>query len=622
MTKKIIFLIILSLVLTSCGAKEKKVKIHKNYKISEVSTWVVNVSDNFIWYTKWVNQAMLATKTPWRITYLKKKIWDKVFAWELIASLDSQEAKSWYNTANKIIANLIKIKEKTSKALDEQIKAMQAKKKSVEAQVDWVSIWFEDTKKITQSQLETAEKWLETAKLNLEETKKELDNKKENILTWAKSSLTYSIILATNSIDFLKNLFWMDQNNDEYYNKIKFYLWAKNTNQLRQTRDLYRKINPLYIEYKKYYEEKIENKNPDEEILLEWLNKAKILLNEIKKILNESYKVLNNSIENVYFPIATINSLKQQIILLGENIEKTILSTDWWLMLGIDWSLENLKNFETNKNKALSLLEKQVELAEKKVAQYKAMAAWQVNNVETKKKIANLWLLEINSGIEALKAKKQATLSEINAKIAEAIWKKDQSSIMINNWNIIAPFSWIVTNKMSEKWQITNAWMPIYEIADNSKILLKVSVPASIISKLRKWDKLDVIIESKNKTFTWIISNIWASANPITKKYKVEITLDNKKWIIPVWAMAIVSFNTDFISWEKKKINSLRIPNKAIVEKFMVPWVYILDWKRVIFKKIKIKKMWEYFSEVEWLKAWEKVITDWKENIYDWEILN
>jgi hypothetical protein len=53
----------------------------------------------------------------------------------------------------------------------------------------------------------------------------------------------------------------------------------------------------------------------------------------------------------------------------------------------------------------------------------------------------------------------------------------------------------------------------------------------------------------------------------------------------------------------------------------MIPWVYVFDWKKAHFKNIKILKMGQYFSEVEWLNPWEKVITDWKENIFDWEEL-
>jgi hypothetical protein len=64
------------------------------------------------------------------------------------------------------------------------------------------------------------------------------------------------------------------------------------------------------------------------------------------------------------------------------------------------------------------------------------------------------------------------------------------------------------------------------------------------------------------------------------------------------------------------------IPNNAIISKFSLPAVYVLkDWKATL-KTIKIIKMWEKKSEVIWIKSLDKIITSWKENIYDWEILD
>ena len=162
--KKIILLIILTLLISSCW-QEKIVEIKKNFKTSVVWTGIVNTDDNFIGYTKGIKQALLAPKVPWRITYMWKNIWDKIYAWNLLASLDWAEAKNGYNTANNIIANLENIKNKTNKAFDDQIIALEKKIDSVKAQINWVTTWLEDTKDITKSQLTVA-------KANLEETKK------------------------------------------------------------------------------------------------------------------------------------------------------------------------------------------------------------------------------------------------------------------------------------------------------------------------------------------------------------------------------------------------------------------------------------------------------------------
>ena len=604
--KKIVFLFILTVFLSSCWDDQEK-KIIKNYETVIIGTWTVDLNDKYIWYTKGAKQIMLATKSPGRINYLKKNLWDKVYAWELLASLWSEEAESWYNTAQNIVGKLVTLKQNTTKALDSQIDATKVKIESVKAQIKWINTGLKDTKSITTSQLNLA-------KANLKETKNELAIKKENILAGAQSSITHTSIISINTVGFVENLLWMDKKNDNFNNKIDNYLWRKDSNQLSNTEELFRKLKPVYLDYKTFYDKEIEDKKPSEQKIMEWLKKAKNLLEKEKKILDETYTVIDNSIENVHMPATMINDLKSKVTTLWQNIEKTLLSTSWETMLWVSWTIENLKNFETQKRKAISILEKQV-------IQYESMALWKVNNVSTKQQVTILWLKEANSGLKALIAQKNAKLKEIDMKISEALWQKSQSRVMINNWNIIAPFSGIIVNKMSEEWQIINAWMPIYELADNSIIKIKISVPKKNISNLSIWDELNVVVESTNKTYVWKISNISLSANIITKKYEVELKLSNDKKDIPVWEMVVVSFNLEDISNENLNQNIIKIPNSAIIERFMTPWVYILVNNTVEFKQIKILKMWEFYSNVEWLEIWKKIITKWKENIFDWEIL-
>ena len=53
----------------------------------------------------------------------------------------------------------------------------------------------------------------------------------------------------------------------------------------------------------------------------------------------------------------------------------------------------------------------------------------------------------------------------------------------------------------------------------------------------------------------------------------------------------------------------------------MIPWVYVLESNKAIFKNIEIIKMWETNSEIKGLEIWEIIITVGKENIWDGEEL-
>jgi hypothetical protein len=53
----------------------------------------------------------------------------------------------------------------------------------------------------------------------------------------------------------------------------------------------------------------------------------------------------------------------------------------------------------------------------------------------------------------------------------------------------------------------------------------------------------------------------------------------------------------------------------------MLPWVYVIKNSKVEFREIKIIATNGNLTQVTWLKEGEIIISKWKENFYDWEIL-
>jgi len=635
--KKILLVFLFTILLSSCWNEQETKKVIKNFSTYTVETWSIDINQNFIWYTQGIKEVNLATKSPWRITYLKKNIWDNVYKWELLVSLDWAEAKSSYSTANNIIQSLYNLKKETWLAYDWQISALKSKVEQVKIWIEWVNIGLQDTKNITSAQLETAKSGVEQAKLgletainNLEETKKTLSSKNDNILNWAKTAITQSVILYTNIMDFSDKLLWITQKNKKLNDSFEDYLWTKDSIQLKETEKLFKETLENFLAYEKYYLEKIENKNPNKQELIEWLKIAEKTAELQKKFLNNLYTTVDNSIENIYFTIEAINEYKKNISTFGAQVESSLLSVVWDYTLWIKGSLQNLKDFETNKSKAIILLEKQVELAktwlktaQKTYEQYKQISKWKINEVSTKQKSTKASLEEILEWIKALKAKKQASLSEIDAKIAEANGWKKSAWVMINNWKIYSNISWIITQKFASEWQVIDAWMPIFKVVDNSKIKIVTSIPKEIQEKIKIWDKLELKINWLENKIEWKISNISKSADLFTKKYKIEILVDNKNRKISIWEMVKIFIkNKDKNNEETHKKNWIVIiPNSAIISKFMLPAVFVVKDNTAKLKTIKIIKMWEEFSEISWINPLDKIITSWKENIFDGEDL-
>ncbi len=692
--KKIIFfLVTISLFLTSCSNNSEKniSQINKYYKVEEVKKQDISLDESYISYAKWIKEIPVSTKVSWRITYLSKKNWDNVKAWELIAQVTSDESQNWLKTANSIILSLESLKSSTALSFDEEIKSVKTKINQINLGAELSEIWvsgansgIKSTKEITKKQINTldwqikqaetwvkqaesqveisknrakqAVSWIEIAKSELESIKtaykelnKTLEIKEKIIYDNSFEAITNSVILYTNIFDFIDRLMWYSDLTKDNAKKIKDYLSAKNKKYLNLTEKNYKNAKILFLEYKNIYASKIENWKATKKELKEILEKWQKISLQLKILLKNTYNVVDYSIENVNLPLSQLNFYKSEISNMWVKLDMP-----WTLSL--KWNLQSILSFEAEKSRQLEDIKSKLRTAqkwlqaaennalvakswilsaqnavltaksgvftsEKNLEQYKEIWKWKIIWIENEKLLASkqkeLTLdkkNEILKMINSLKAKKIAALKEIDTKIAEAKWKLNESNIMIENAKVFSPVSWIVTNKMAEIGQVIWAWFPIYTINDNSQIKLEVEVSDDIVKNIKLKEKINVEFEWINKKFIWIINNIPNTKNKLTKKTSIEILIPNKKSEIKIGSLAKVYF-------KNKKNNWLVIPSSAIIEKFMLPWVYVIKDKKIEFRKIKIiGNNWD-LTQVSWLKQWEKIISKWKENFYDWEIL-
>lgn len=595
--------------LTSCWKAEiNESKIY--YSTWVVFTWTLDINNSYVWYVKWDKMVNLATKVGGKVSNIYVKEWDKVNKWQLLLKLDWSEAKVWYSSAWNIIDTLVSMKNYTKLMFDEQIKSMEAKVEQVKLWKNWLSTWLNDTKKITEAQLKTAKTWVEIAKANLKHTKSVLETKKSHIYDNMKSAIVWSVILNTNIIKFIDELLWVTEENKHKNDSFETYLAAKNTWLYNESKQKFRKVNLVYLDYKKYYDENIDWKNPSNDVIFTALKKWEKTAEEIKSLLSITYDVLDASIDNVYFPATTINSYKNQISTFWTNIEASLLTVSWDYILGLKWSRQNLADFNNTYNMQIDLLEKQVKLAEDTLNKYIEMSKWQVNEVQTKSNVSVKQLDEILAWLESLKKQKESKLSEIDAKIDEAKWQLNSAWVMINNWKIVSPITWIVTKKMVEVWQVVWWWMPLLTVSNTDKLVIDVNVSEDVAKWLKLNDRVLLNIDWISKQVHWYISNINLSKDMITKKVWIEVTISENNGI-SIWSFTKVIFQNFSNS------NKILISNDAIISKFMVPGVFIIDNWIIKFKNIKIINQNDKFSEVEWLKVWDEIIIKWKENLYD-----
>jgi len=614
MKKLLIFLFFSITFLSSCSKELENIP-QKYFQTWSVFSWSIDDYNTYVWYLSWIDSVSLSTKVWWRVTSIFASEWDYVRAWDLLLTLDSMEARVWYDTSSNILNTLSDLKITTSLMFDDQIKALEEKSNQVIIWETWINNGLSDIKLVTDSQLQTALTWLETAKINLENTKILLDQKGKNIIDNSKNAIVSSVMLDTNIINFIDEILWVTEANKNKNNDYEIYLSARNSSIYNRSKIQFLETNKLYLSYKDLYNTEIENKNPSEEILLKAINDWEILAESLKVLLNLTYDVLENSVENVYLTKQTIDSFKQTITNFWAQVEASLITVSWEYFLWLKWSKQSLNDFDNSRNLQLSMLEKQVELAEKTYNQYKLTSDSKIRETETQVKVSSSQVEELKINLESLKKQKQAKLEELDLKIAEVLWQKNSAWVMINSWEIRSPISWIVTSKMVEIWQVIWWGMPAFIVSDESNLKLDILVWEDSLKNIALWSDVLLEVDWFDKQLKAKVSLIYPSKDEITKKTKVEIFLKNTFWL-KIWSYTKVYLSS------VDNFDFTLIPNSSIVSKYMIPWVYILDNElKVQFKNIQIIESNDKFSHVSWLEVWEIVITDWKENIFDWEKL-
>ncbi len=614
--KKLFIILFFTLFLFSCW-KENEVKIQKKYfQTWSVFSWSIDNFNTYVWYLEWENSTNLSTKLWWRVDWLYVEEGDYVNAWDLLLTLDSMEAKVAYNTSDTAILWLQDLKNSTIAMYDEQIKAMEEKQNQAMIWKSWIVTWLEDVKNISNTNLETALTWLETAKLNLENTKIIFDTKEKNIYNNSKNAIVSSVILDTSIINFIDEILWVTSANENKNNSYEIYISAKNPSKYVESKKQFFITNELYKSYKKLYDEEIENKNPSNEVLLKTLNLWEELAESIKILLSNTYDVLDYTVENVSLSKETLDWYKNTISTFWTNVESSLMTVSWQYFLWLKWSKQSLWDFYDQKKLQLDLLEKQVQLAQRTYDQYKAWNDAKINETETQNQVITSQIKEVILWIESLKKQKETSINEIDLKINEANWQKNSSAVMINSWKIRSPISWVIVSKNVELWQVIGWGMPVFVIADAKNMKLDIFVEDSVLQNIVLWQDILLDVEWYEKQVKANISMIYPSKDLITKKTKVEISFKN------TFGLQIWTYTKVFLS-NISDFDSLLIPNSAIVSKYMIPWVYILWHDQILtFKKIEIVKSNDKFSNITWLKSWDIIITEWKDNFYDKEKIN
>lgn len=570
MKKSLALLVIVTLILSSCGAKKpEETKIEKDLKevnILNIKNSPITEEIKLIWKVAWDKETTISSQISWLINKVDVKAWDNVKKDQILATIDTN-SQVWvgFNNANIALNNsnsiygfttesiqkdieLAKLQLETAKTnkdnvyalADKQLNIAERQKENIKSTQTNTDVSNKETLKNAELGVELATKAYNTSNINIdnfnknkEETLKSILNKKISLLRNIVSSIQSSYISIDASLWVTDTLLWITDKNNPYSDNIKSYIWAKNASQKVETENKIKELLDLYnknISYIKTINDKLETDIKNNNITLDSdissyskdLGDTLKNISDVKEMLLDLTEVLSNSIPSISFPQTSIDWQKSLILSKQSSLiqsESTLIS--------IKNSLEDINNLisstktsletqEISLKNAIDLSSTQVLSAKQSLTSLNATVWLATSNLDWNVKLTDDQLQNTLSTIKNSKDQADNAL-----KLAQS--QLDSSVAKLN--------SQLVQTKASldlSKWQKDLAWVSL----NNS--IIRAPFDSTIVSKnIELW----TLVGPSTPLFTV------ASSDKL--KIKLDITGENVSYI-KEWD----SIRLEFTNWQ------------------------------------------------------------------------
>ena len=121
----------------------------------------------------------------------------------------------------------------------------------------------------------------------------------------------------------------------------------------------------------------------------------------------------------------------------------------------------------------------------------------------------------------------EVKLSESRTNFENALAKYEKSQVELNNTKILIPFDSTIEDSFVELGDYLKKGDNVAKIVDLDPILIKINVTENDIKNLKLKQKTEIIIS--DKSYEGSVSYISKTSDPLTRNFKVEVQIDNKK---------------------------------------------------------------------------------------------
>ena len=173
----------------------------------------------------------------------------------------------------------------------------------------------------------------------------------------------------------------------------------------------------------------------------------------------------------------------------------------------------------------------------------------------------------------------------ITAKVAVAQAKANKSMAgkNLSDTKLYAPFTGIITAKITEVGATAAPSIPAFTIMKTDKVYAKASITESEISKLKIGTEATVSIASLNKSFQGKIDILNPSAHALTRTFNVKVRLDNKDNELLPGMISTIEINTG------NPVEVITIPSVSVIRDANdILYVFVAENGKAIKKRVEV----------------------------------
>lgn len=624
MKKNIIFLFIITFILSSCWSDETNTLKTSEDIQSCSNPFLIN---SWTWWNLTLKSKVITNNIKnvisnnwWNIEYLNCEKWTKVDEKTLIAKIkpdysdpNIQNLLNQTNMINSQISNTKWIINSTKSNFATQLNSLNIQKINFENQLKILNnsylqisnqwdFWVLDIDKQLDSlsiQLDT----LKTQVSDLNKMKSKLENSKkadlEKLQLNLETARSQVKTLFTSSLLQIDQIFWISDENRDKNDSFEFYLSAKNLSLKTKVENDWRIINKKFQNYDNLSNQEIS-----------------VYLDSLTNLAIESKNAINNSIAWVYFTDATISSYYSIFIqyeswsLSAKNWIDNILKSIETVTNSYDTQILNIETqINQAQNSERTVLSNIDNLKSNKLGTYTTSIDLQKNQTKSQIETIQTNFSNIKTQIDSLKSQEEIQLNQLNNQLTQLNSSLNTININLESQSIYAETKWIIKEKSSSLWNKIWSNAVICQILPE-KSSLKLQIYSSNDLSL----PLDISFVVDSKKYTTQIITKLPYQDVITQNYVYETTsdifLDSQK----------VDLSNILSEWKVLDVKTISNDNIVSDNKIYIPLDYVTNTINSSQVKFKTSTWWIMEKDVilgelnssqveirNWLNLWDTI---------------